>query len=168
MKWFKDISTLEELRKRYKQLVIKYHPDNGGQEEALKEINSEYDLLFKKLKSGYENSENYKNATDRQKQTYDSVKDRMLREMIIKLCRYPGLIIELCGVWIYVFGTTKTYKDELKALGLHYASKKKCWYIHFDDYVKHGKKQASMSYIRNKYGSVIVHAEDKNHVTAKA
>lgn len=168
MKWFKEIKTLEELRALYKKLVIQHHPDNGGSEENIKEINSEYDLLFKKLKSGYENSENYKNATDRQKQTYDFVKDRMLREMIIKLCRYPGLIIELCGVWIYVFGTTKTYKDELKALGLHYASRKKCWYIHFDDYVKHGKKQVNMSHIRSKYGSVVVHAEDKNHITAKA
>ena len=54
MKWFKDISTLDHLRKRYKQLVVQHHPDNGGSDDAIKEINSEYDILFKKLKNSYE------------------------------------------------------------------------------------------------------------------
>lgn len=168
MKWFKDINDLNELRKLYKKLVIKYHPDNNGDEEIIKSINVEYDILFKKFKSGYENSESYKNTTEKQRQSYDSVKDRMLREMIVKLCRFPELIIEICGVWIWVSGNTKAYKDELKSLGLHYASSKKCWYIHYDDYVKHGKKTAPMSYIRNRYGSVVVHAGNKDDITVKA
>ena len=32
-KYFKDVNTLEELRKQYKNLLKKYHPDNGGSEE---------------------------------------------------------------------------------------------------------------------------------------
>ena len=168
MKWFKDINDLNELRKLYKKLVIKYHPDNNGDEEIIKSINVEYDILFKKFKSGYENSESYKNTTEKQRQSYDSVKDRMLREMIVKLCRFPDLIIEICGVWIWVSGNTKAYKEELKALGLHYASGKKCWYIHYDDFVKYGKKSATMSYIRNRYGSVVVHAGNKDEAVVKA
>lgn len=161
MKWFKDINTLDELRKAYKQLVKKHHPDNGDSDiEIIKQINAEYDELFKKLKTGYEKSEGYKTATDRQKQTYDSVKDKKLREVIVKLCRYKGLVLELCGVWLWVSGDTKKYKDELKALGLHYASQKKCWYIHFDDFVKYGKKPSTMAYIRSRYGSTVIHADN--------
>ena len=158
MKWFKDINTLDELRKAYKKLVIKYHPDNCGSDIEIKQINSEYDELFKKLKAGYEQSESYKNATDRQKQSYDSVKDIKIREMIVKLSRFQSLTIELCGTWIWVTGDTRKYKEELKSLGMHYASKKKCWYIHFDDYVKYGKP-STMSYIRNKYGSTVIHTD---------
>ena len=157
MKWFKEVKSLDELRKLYRKLVVKYHPDNGGSEEIIKEINAEYDVLFKRLKEGYEKSE----ATERQKQAYDSAKDQKLRNMIIKLSRYPGLIIELCGVWLWVYGNTKEHKDELYRLGLHYARNKKCWYIHFDDFVKYGKHPASMDYIRNKYGSTVIHAEKK-------
>lgn len=37
MKYFNNISTLEELRKQYKELLKKYHPDNtNGSEEATK------------------------------------------------------------------------------------------------------------------------------------
>lgn len=27
-KWFKDVTTIEELRKRYRELLKMYHPDN--------------------------------------------------------------------------------------------------------------------------------------------
>lgn len=159
MKWFKNADTLELLRKEYRKLVIKYHPDNGGSEETIKEINAEYDILFKKMKAAYEHSENYQKATDRQKQSYDSIKDQKIRDMIFQLSRYQGLVIELCGVWLWISGDTKKYKDELKSLGLHYASNKKCWYIHWDDFVKYGSKPSSMSYIRSKYGSVVIRTE---------
>lgn len=158
MKWFKDVSTLDELRKKYKQLVIKHHPDNSGSDEAVKEINSEYDVLFKKLKNNYEQSDSYQQTTNRQRQSYDSVKDIKIREMIVKLSWFQGLVIELCGVWLWVTGDTKRYKEELKKLGLHYAPQKKCWYIHWDEFVKHGTKSSSMSHIRTKYGSTIINA----------
>lgn len=47
MKWFQNIHTIEELRKEYRQLLKKYHPDNeGGSVEVTQEINAEYDALF--------------------------------------------------------------------------------------------------------------------------
>lgn len=161
MKWLNDIDTLEELRKIYRRLVIKYHPDNGGSDETIKEINVEYDMLFQKLKDRYERSESYNHTTDRQKQAYDFAKDQKIREMIFLLSKYQGLVIELCGVWLWVSGDTRRYRKELKALGLHYASQKQCWYIHWDDFVKHGSRPSSMSYIRSKYGSVIIHGEQE-------
>lgn len=161
MKWFKDVLTLNELRKKYKQLVIKFHPDNGGSEDILKKINSEYDILFKKLKNSFEHSESYQQANDRQRQAYDSVKDQKIREMIVKLSQFQELTIELCGTWIWVSGNTKKYKEELKSLGLYYAYQKKCWYIHWDEFVKRGTKSSSMSHIRSKYGSMIINTHEK-------
>ena len=49
MMYFKDIQSLEELRKEYKRLVKVNHPDNGGSEDAIKVINVEYELTFKVL-----------------------------------------------------------------------------------------------------------------------
>ena len=39
--YFKNVQTLDELRKQYKNLLKKYHPDNGGSEEETKAINVE-------------------------------------------------------------------------------------------------------------------------------
>lgn len=35
-KYFAEIKTVEELRKRYRELLKQYHPDNGGNEETMK------------------------------------------------------------------------------------------------------------------------------------
>lgn len=55
MACFKDINTLEQLRKQYRDLLKKFFPDNAnGSTEAAKEINVEYDRLFKELKDRHE------------------------------------------------------------------------------------------------------------------
>ena len=47
MKWFKNVITVEELRKEYRRLLKLYHPDNeNGSVEVTQEINAEYDRLF--------------------------------------------------------------------------------------------------------------------------
>ena len=115
-------------------LVVKYHPDNGGSNDILAEINAEYDNLFRHFKQGYVHSDEYQKTSERQRQSYDTLKDQKIREMVIKLSRIPDIIIEICGVWIWVSGNTYSCKEELKELGLHYARQKNCWYIHYDDY----------------------------------
>ena len=44
--YFKNVQTLDELTKQYKDLLKKYPPDNGGPEEAAKVINVEYLLSY--------------------------------------------------------------------------------------------------------------------------
>jgi len=39
-------ATLEELKKMYRELAMKHHPDIGGDTETMKIINNEYDSLF--------------------------------------------------------------------------------------------------------------------------
>lgn len=66
MNYFNNVKTLEELRKQYKELLKKYHPDNpNGSTEATKEINVEYEKLFKVLKNRHENSAEQTSDTDK-------------------------------------------------------------------------------------------------------
>lgn len=153
MKWFKEVDSLDELRKLYRKLVVKHHPDNGGSEEIIKEINAEYELLFKRLKSDFEHKDAYSHATDKQKQSYDWQKDKQIRNMVIQLSKFKDIKVEIIGVWIWV-SNCYTYRKELKELGFHWASQKQMWYLHFDDFHKFNSKPASMSYIRERYGSM--------------
>ncbi len=153
MKWFQNIKTLKDLRKEYRRLVIKHHPDNNGSEDTIKEINAEYDILFKKMKYDFEQTDTYNSATDKQKQQYDWQKDSQIREVIMQLSRFKDITVEIIGVWIWVSDCYK-YRKELKELGFHFAGQKQMWYMHFDDYHKFSSRPASMSYIRAKYGSV--------------
>lgn len=43
MRWFEDMVDLKQLRQRWVQLAKQYHPDVGGDESIMKEINIEFD-----------------------------------------------------------------------------------------------------------------------------
>lgn len=56
MKYFTDITTLDALKAEYRRLVLKHHPDRGGDAETMKAINNEYDMMFPVLKLKYNQS----------------------------------------------------------------------------------------------------------------
>lgn len=45
-KYFKSITSFDDLKKRFRELLKANHPDNGGDVEIMKEINVEFDALF--------------------------------------------------------------------------------------------------------------------------
>jgi hypothetical protein len=49
--WFKNCKTCEEGKQLYRELAKRFHPDNGGTGEELKEIISEFKLWFEKYKN---------------------------------------------------------------------------------------------------------------------
>lgn len=50
MDYFENIESLEDLKNTYKKLAREYHPDMGGDDEVMKQINNQYDDLFPKWK----------------------------------------------------------------------------------------------------------------------
>ena len=161
MTYFRNVNTLEELRKQYKELLKQYHPDNpNGSTEATQAINAEYDRLFKVLKDKHEST-----TADGDKATYDNMKydfseDKALREILQKIIGFSDITIELCGSWIWLSGNTYQYKAELKEIGFKWASQKKQWYWHSEAFRKKGKKALSMDEIRNYYGSTEFKTEE--------
>lgn len=163
MAYFKNVNSLEELRKQYKELLKKFHPDNpNGSTKATQEINAEYDRLFKVLKDRHESdasadSENGK--SDFNKKYYDFAEDKALREMLNKIIGFSNVTIEICGSWLWVFNSYD-YRNELKEIGFKYAPKKKAWYWHSEAFKKKGKRPLSMDDIRSYYGSTEVKTEE--------
>ena len=50
-KYLKGIKSFDDLKSKYRKLLKKHHPDNGGDLETMKEVNVEYDALFAVWKS---------------------------------------------------------------------------------------------------------------------
>ena len=169
MTYFKNIETLEQLRKAYRDLLKKYHPDNGGSEEITKAINSEYEQLFKVLKNRHESKTSSAEPDNKKASNnkYDFEADAKLREMLQKIINFEGITIEICGSWIWVSGNSFPYRKEFKEFGFHWASKKKQWYWHSEEvYIKKGRKTLSMDDIRSYYGSTEVEPERKLRLEA--
>ncbi|WP_109427014.1 DnaJ domain-containing protein [Aggregatibacter kilianii] len=137
----------DEIKKAYKKMATKYHPDrNPAGAEVMKAINAAFEFLSKiegetLTHTDEENAYNYAEN---------------LAEIIEELQKLQGVIIEVCGNWIWLSGATKSYKEALKELGCFWAAKKCKWYYRPAEHkCRRNNKDWDMEEIRAKYGSSI-------------
>lgn len=155
LKWFSNPETLEELKKQYKKLAIKHHPDMGGTQSDMQEINAEYDSLFNRLKNTHKSAagETYTSKTETT-ETPDEFKD-----IINSLIALEGITIEICGSWLWITGDTYPHRKVLKELHFRFSKNKSAWYYHTADYRKTSNKQFTLNQIRDLYGSETISKE---------
>jgi len=162
MKWFLRITTIEELKKKYRILILKFHPDRtaGKTHKEMVEINNEYELVFKMIteREKFQGKNNNNGG---------SVNDGF-REIILKIINLEGIEIEICGSWIWVSGNTKPHKDILKASGFMWRSKKCMWSWNPPEAKTFNKKAMSMEHIREKYGSEKIGQNNDNNKKQKS
>lgn len=144
--FFKDCTTLEELKSTYKKLVFKFHPDRGGDHETMVQINLQYEKAFEVLKNVHKT----KDGKTYEKQTNETPSDFI--NLINELLKMYGVHIEVIGSFVWVSGDTKSHKDSLKALGFRWHTAKKVWYKAPNDYVKRSRTKYTMNEVRNMYG----------------
>lgn len=158
MNYFKNCTTLNEVKSLYRQLAKQFHPDKGGDLATMQAINNEYALAIAIIAKGGTftaeeaeaeilNAEAYKNAVN----------------AIINL---SGINIEICGGWIWVTGNTYQHKAILKNAGFYFASKKVAWYFRSVEYKTNNRKTLSLDGIRTKYGSQQINNFKSHSLTA--
>lgn len=146
-KWFKDIRTVAELRKRYRELLKQYHPDNGGNEVIMKEINTVYDDLFARM--------NHENNSD--SESYTQEEEEQFKAILNEISGF-NMTVEVIGSWLWCFECFQ-YKDRLKELGFKWAAKKRAWVWHSEPYRRYHKGEIPLDEIKARYGCRTV----KNH-----
>lgn len=154
--FFKNVMNFEELKKEYRKFAKLHHPDFGGNEEDFKKVNAAYERKTKELL----NEEGEKEKKDGFKETAETME--AYKKIIDELLKYENIYIEICGLWLWIDGDTKPVKDILKKLGCYWASKKNKWYYRPSEYKSNSRKNHSMEYIREKYGSDFISKKEKN------
>ena len=141
--------TAEELKALYRKLAMKFHPDRGGDSEAMKAINAEYDLLFPMLKDVHKtrDGEMY-TARQESAETAEQFKD-----LINELMKMDDIVIEVIGCFVWVTGNTKPYREQLRELRFRWHYKKIAWYLKPEDYKKRSRKDYELDEIRDMYGT---------------
>ena len=160
MKYFKDLSSMEAVKKQYRKLAMQYHPDRGGNEEIFKAINNEYEEAMEIAKANETKKAKTKKEEDFIKSQYTNSKN--FRNIIDKLIVLEGIEIEITGTWLWLRGNTYKYKEYLKSeFNAQWSKSKKCWFISPNkDFRKtRGYKGKNMSDIRNIYGSTKIKSE---------
>lgn len=148
--YFAEVKNVKELKKQYHGLVLKNHPDKGGDHEVMVKIVLEYEWALENL---FDKDGNRKAAGSASNGTSYAAASDEFRAILDKLMQFDDLGLEVCGDWIWIRGNTFEVKDQIKALGCYWANKKKAWYWRPADYVKVSKKEWSMEKIRFRFGS---------------
>ena len=146
--YFTNINSVEELKKQYKTLCKKYHPDlnhDRDTTEDMKAINNEYEKLFEKYKNIHQTADG---------ETYtakESTKERSADFInIINSIINFNVDIEIIGTWVWCFNSYE-YREQLKALGFKYIAKRQAWAWHSGEY-KARRSKKTLAEIRNTYG----------------
>ena len=162
IKYFAHCSTLDELKAEYKRLAKIHHPDAGGDDATMAEINAEFDEMHKRLSSGASTASSA--SSKRSSSTIDvdaaaaaQAEAAAFRAAVMAVINLPGLVIELCGSWIWISGDTYQHRQPLKSAGYRWSKNKARWYWRSEESASyHRGKSQTMEYIRDKYGSAIL------------
>ena len=154
MQFFKNIETLEDLKKAYRKLAVEHHPDKGGDPEIMKQVNAAYEKAMELILSG-------------QGLNQDEIEDQILndkryREALDKVLILEGITIELVGNWIWISGNTFSCKTQIKEAGFLWAKKKKMWFFRTEEYKTRSKSELSFEEIKTKYDSRVIKGNTSN------
>lgn len=157
--YFEGLTSQDEIRKRFKELAKAHHPDLGGCVEEMKEINKQYDdvlqgIYQKEGKSLSEIDELLKNSQE-------------IREKLYDILQVYGVVVELCGSWIWITGDTKPVKEKLKDMGCKWSNQKAAWYWHNSEGKRwKGPNKWNLEQIRFRHGSEIIKEMRKREAIA--
>jgi glutamate/tyrosine decarboxylase-like PLP-dependent enzyme len=141
-----------------------HHPDRGGDNETMKQLNLAFEKFFNMLKNFHKTVDGKKY----EKACAETPKEFV--DLIDALVKLHGLVVEICGSFVWVSGNTKANKEALKALGLRYSGNKQAWYKAPAGYRKSSNRKFTMDEIRTCYGSNVVadNNDDRQTVIAGA
>lgn len=110
-------ANVEELKRAYRKLALKYHPDISKDDgKAFIDLQEAFEMLHDKLKSSDKEAWKHKESAGQ------------FMNIINEIIKY-NVDIEIIGAWIYVKGTeTKVIKDDvLKPLKFWWSKKHLAW-----------------------------------------
>ena len=164
MQYFTDFKDIEDLRKQFHNRCVELHPDKGGDHAAFIRMKEEYDRLIQRAAAG----EALGAAADNRQARYTFAGEQALAEAIERFARVPGIVLELCGSWLWCTGDTMPVHERLKALGARFSRKKTAWY--FSPYMGTGKKYRpkfrDMQGVRDRFGSIIIDSQKESLLAA--
>ena len=141
--------TLEDLKKQYRKLAFRHHPDKSGDTDTMKAVNNEYDNLFKELKDIHKTKDG---ETYTAKQATSETPDQF-KDLINELMKMDDIIVEIIGCFVWVTGNTKPHREKLKELKFQWHNKKSAWYLKPENYRRKSRKEYGLDEIREMYGS---------------
>jgi len=156
MNFFKDCTTLDEAKRKYRELVKSLHPDLGGSTAEFQAMQNEF--------------ESFEPESEKFKGEFEKWNAGDFMEIINQLIFIPSIKVEVVGSWIWVSGDTKPVKDQIKAIETGetmkrgFSRNKGMWYFSPVGYRKKSRKQFDFDDLKNMFGSEEVEKRNRKAI----
>ena len=141
---------LNDVKQVYRKLASANHPDKGGSNETMQLINTAFSELCKYFELNATLDINQEAETNH---SFDF-------SFLDTLKTLHGVVIEICGYWVWLSGDTYPHKETISNLGFKFSGAKKSWYWSPTiDTSKYKRGSKSMKNIRQEFGSQIIKTE---------
>lgn len=141
----REYETIADIKKHFRELSKRYHPDLGGTEEQFKEMYKEYEYLIEHFI---------------EKQYKDVRMSEMVKALINELMYYDDMELEVVGDWLWV-DTSRNNDKLLKGLGFFWSSKHSKYYYSGDTKKVTRCSSYSMQDMRNMMGNKKIGKKEK-------
>lgn len=143
---------LSDVKQVYRKLASANHPDKGGSTETMQLINTAFAELCKYFELNATLDINQETETNH---SFDF-------SFVDTLKTLQGVVIEICGYWVWLSGNTYPHKETISNLGFKFSGAKKSWYWSPTiDTSKYKRGSKSMKNIRQEFGSKIIKTESQ-------
>lgn len=157
-RYFSDCQTNEEVKVKFKDLAKKLHPDCGGDAEEFKRMMQEYEEAFSRCKDIHARQD----GTTYRKETRET--PEQFAGIVEALIHLDGLILEMCGSWLWISGNTYAHREKIKEAGCFWSKGKKQWFWNGEKEKGRYRGRLSMEQIRAKYGSQTMETEGTRRI----
>lgn len=151
--------TEEIVKTAYRQVSLKFHPDrNPAGHQMMILINEAREVLKEeKYPFDYKSEEGYNYGEE-------------INEALNKIINLQGIVIEICGAWVWVSGNTKEHWPILKEVGFKFSAPKKMVYFRpqYAQTRRYKKDGLSMDEIRGKYGADKIKPKNPYYISARS
>ena len=133
--YFLNLTTVFEIKKKFRELAMQHHPDLGGDNETMRIILEQYHEAL----AGVDGQSSFDEQGTEHTYHYNEANEAAIAEKIQQLLslRMKNVEVALVGTWIWVSGDTKPHSKKLGrkkdadgnpvGLGLSWHGKKKMW-----------------------------------------
>jgi hypothetical protein len=148
-KYFASCNTLDDAKLAYKTFAKILHPDINKSETATAD--------FQEMCNQFDSFQPKKLKFEKEMNEFNGAEYRTVLEQLWKL---DGVIVEICGSYLWLSGETKKHLFQIKAIESPmfekpmWAKNKEMWFFKPKGYKSQNRKVFDINQIRAKYGSI--------------